>query len=514
MTLTLTLSRLPSLERPLEKLATAALTEPPIKNSASGVRAAPPTMLTTLPCEAFNSGQNNRVSRTQPKNFNAKPSSQIASGNSRNAPARVAPALLTSTSQRWKRSLTWRNNCSHASSLRRSPATVSGCGPSAATALAAAARFCSEEDASTVCAPSPANASAMPRPIPRLAPEMTTILPSNSPAMSHPPCLPVDTVLYARKRRGNGAAMKSIFIDCNNQLAPVFARVQRPDDPPIVVNGDLFQSADLPRLLAGYDICLDDHSYMPTEVMAQCRGLRHIVFLGTGASSYMDVVALNKLGIEVHTIKGYGDIAVAEHTMALMFACCRDLAGMDRAVRAGKWDPVESMQLNGKTLGLIGLGGIGREVARMARGIGMEVVAWNRSPRADAGVPLTALDELLARADVISLHLALTDETRNLLDAERLARTKRGVILVNTARGALVEEAALLDALRSGHIRHAGLDVFHTEPLAPDHPLARMENVTLTSHAAYRTLEASETLMRRAIDIARTIVEKGAAPSP
>jgi D-3-phosphoglycerate dehydrogenase len=303
--------------------------------------------------------------------------------------------------------------------------------------------------------------------------------------------------------------MKSIFVDCNDELAPVFARVQRPGDPPIVVNSKPFQSADLPRLLAGYDVCLDDHSYMPTEIMAQCPGLRHIVFLGTGASSYMDVPALNKLGIEVHTIKGYGDVAVAEHTMALIFACCRDVAGMDRAVRAGTWDPVESMQLNGKTLGLVGLGGIGREVARMARGIGMEVIAWNRSPRDDAGVPLIGLDELLARADVISLHLALHDETRNLLDAKRLARTKRGVILVNTARGALIDEAALLDALRSGHIRHAGLDVFHTEPLAPDHPLARVENVTLTSHAAYRTLEASETLMRRAIDIARTIVEKG-----
>ena len=302
--------------------------------------------------------------------------------------------------------------------------------------------------------------------------------------------------------------MKSIFVDCNDELAPVFARVQRPGDPTITVNSKPFQSADLPRLLAGYDICLDDHSYMPTEMMAQCPGLRHIVFLGTGASSYMDVAALSKLGIEVHTIKGYGDVAVAEHTMALMFAGCRDLAAMDRAVRAGTWDPVESVQLNGKVLGLIGLGGIGREVARMARGIGMEVIAWNRSPRDDAGVPLVALDELLARADVISLHLALTDETRDLLDAKRLARTKRGVILVNTARGALIEEAALLDALRNGHIRHAGLDVFHTEPLAPDHPLARMANVTLTSHAAYRTLEASETLMRRAIDIARTIAEK------
>ena len=298
--------------------------------------------------------------------------------------------------------------------------------------------------------------------------------------------------------------MKSIFIDCNNQLAPVFARVRRADDPPIAVNSDPFQPADLPRLLADYDICVDDHSYMPTEVMARCRGLKHIVFLGTGASSYMDVPALNRLGIKVHTIKGYGDIAVAEHTMALIFACCRGLARMDRAVRGGVWDPLESMQLNGKTLGLIGLGGIGREVARIARGVGMEVIGWNRSPRSE--VRLVALDELLARADIISLHLALNDETRGFIDAERLARTKRGVILVNTARAALVEEAGLLAALASGHIRHAGLDVFHAEPLKPDHPLARTENVTLTSHAAFRTLEASETLMRRAIDIVRRIV--------
>ena len=298
--------------------------------------------------------------------------------------------------------------------------------------------------------------------------------------------------------------MKSIFIDCNNQLAPVFARVRRADDPPIAVNSDPFQPADLPRLLADYDICLDDHSYMPTEVMARCRGLKHIVFLGTGASSYMDVPALNRLGIKVHTIKGYGDIAVAEHTMALIFACCRGLARMDRAVRGGVWDPLESMQLNGKTLGLIGLGGIGREVARIARGVGMEVIGWNRSPRSE--VRLVALDELLARADIISLHLALNDETRGFIDAERLARTKRGVILVNTARAALGEEAGLLAALASGHIRHAGLDVFHAEPLKPDHPLARTENVTLTSHAAFRTLEASETLMRRAIDIVRRIV--------
>src|SRR5438105_11180068 len=218
--------------------------------------------------------------------------------------------------------------------------------------------------------------------------------------------------------------MKSISIDCNHQLAPVFTRVQRPDDPPIAINRDPFQSADLPRLLAGYEVCLDDHSYMPTEAIAQCRGLKHIVFLGTGASSYMDVPALNRLGIDVHTITGYGDIAVAEHTMALIFACCRDLARMDRAVRGGVWDPLESMQLNGKTLGLIGLGGIGREVARIARGVGMKVIAWNRSPRTE--VRVVALDALLACADIISLHLALNDATRGLINGQRRASMKPG----------------------------------------------------------------------------------------
>jgi len=301
--------------------------------------------------------------------------------------------------------------------------------------------------------------------------------------------------------------MKSIFIDCNKQLAPVFAAVARPDDPPIVIHGEAFSAPDLPRLLAGYGICLDDHSYMPTDALRECRSLRHIVFLGTGASSYMDVAGLASLGIKVHTIKGYGDTAVAEHTIALMFACCRDLARMDRSVRNGIWDPLESMQLKDKTLGLIGLGGIGREVARIARGIGMQVIGWNRTARPDAGVPLLDLDTLMTRSDVISLHLALTEETRGMIGTQQLARMKPGVILVNTARAALVDEPALVEALRSGRIRHAGLDVFHAEPLSPDHPLARLENVTLTSHAAFRTLEASMTLMRRAVDIVRGIIK-------
>jgi D-3-phosphoglycerate dehydrogenase len=298
--------------------------------------------------------------------------------------------------------------------------------------------------------------------------------------------------------------MKSLFIDCNDQLAPVWDSVARPGDPPIAVNRKPYALADLPRVLKGYDICVDDHSYLPTDLVEQCDALKHVVFLGTGPASYMNLAELAERGIKVHTIRNYGDTAVAEHTIALMFAACRDVAAMDREVRAGIWVPHGGVQLLGKTLGVIGLGGIGAEVVRMGQGLGMEVVAWNRSPR--PGAPLVPLDELLARSDVISMNLTLGDETRGFLGPAQFARMKPGVIFVNTARAALVDETALIAALRSGHIRHAGLDVFHAEPLKPDHPLAGMDNVTLTAHAAFRTLEASQTLLRRAIDIVRGIV--------
>jgi D-3-phosphoglycerate dehydrogenase len=297
--------------------------------------------------------------------------------------------------------------------------------------------------------------------------------------------------------------MKSLFIDCNDQLAPVWDSVGRPGDPAIDVNRKPYALPELPQVLKGYDICVDDHSYLPTDLVDKCGSLKHVVFLGTGAASYMNIAELAERGIKVHTIRNYGDTAVAEHAIALMFAACRDVAAMDREVRAGTWVPHGGVQLLGKTLGVIGLGGIGAEVLRMGQGLGMEVIAWNRSPR--PGAPLVPLDELLARSDVISMNLTLGDETRGFLGPAQFARMKPGVIFVNTARAALVDEAALIEALRSGRVRHAGLDVFHAEPLKPDHPLAHMENVTLTAHAAFRTLEASMTLLRRAIDIVRDI---------
>jgi D-3-phosphoglycerate dehydrogenase / 2-oxoglutarate reductase len=298
--------------------------------------------------------------------------------------------------------------------------------------------------------------------------------------------------------------MKTIFLDCNDQLAPVWQRVVRADDPPIDVNREPFDQSELPQVLNGYDICIDDHSYLPTDLVAQCTPFKHIVFLGSGPASYMNVAELAARGITVHTIRNYGDTAVAEHAIALLLASCRDIARMDREVRSGTWVPHEAVQLFGKTLGVIGLGGIGREVVRLGRGLGMAVIAWNRTPY--PGDPVVPLDELLARADVISLNIALTEETRGMLGAAQFALMKPGVILINTARAALVDEKTFIAALRTGRIRHAGLDVFHNEPLKPDNPLARMDNVTLTAHAAFRTPEASMNLLRRSIDIVRDII--------
>ena len=299
--------------------------------------------------------------------------------------------------------------------------------------------------------------------------------------------------------------MKTIFIDCNPQLGAVWKRVCRQDDPAVTINTTPFEKNELPRVIGDYDIAIDDHSYMPTDLVRLCKNLKHIVFLGTGAASYMNVAELEAAGVKVHTIKGYGDTAVAEQTIALMMAACRDLARMDRNIRAGTWAPREGMQLFGKTLGIIGLGGIGSEVARIAKGLGMQVIGWNRTQRADANVTTVELDDLVQRSDVISINLTLNDETRGFLDKARIARMKPGVIFINTARGALADEAALLEALKSGHIRHAGLDVFHNEPLKAGDPLAALDNVTLSAHAAFRTLEASMTLLRRAIDIVKSV---------
>jgi D-3-phosphoglycerate dehydrogenase len=300
--------------------------------------------------------------------------------------------------------------------------------------------------------------------------------------------------------------MRGIFIDAGTELGDVCSSVMRRDDPPLSINRvDQIAAEDLPDALSGYDFVLNDHTQFPTEVMRRCVGLKHVIFLGTGARSYMNPDELASFGVTVHIIKGYGDTAVGEHAIALMWAAARDIALMDRGVRAGGWPRTELMQLSGKTIGLLGFGGIASEVARIAHGSGMRVIAWNRSPKNSPGIEFVDLDTLFAQSHVLSVHLLLNDETRGFLSADRIAKLRPGVLLVNTARGAVVDEAAMIKALKSGHIRHAALDVFTTEPLPADHELRTLPNVTLSAHSAFRTPEASQTLLRRALDIARKI---------
>jgi D-3-phosphoglycerate dehydrogenase len=308
------------------------------------------------------------------------------------------------------------------------------------------------------------------------------------------------------------AAVRAVFVDANPTLAAVAETLLQVPGLHVTINRqpDIRPDA-LPATLAGAAIAVIDHTHLPMPIARQCDGLRDVVFLGTGARSYMNPEELADAGIRVHTIKGYGDTAVAECAIALMWAGARGLCLMDRAMRAGRWVRSDGLQLSGRTLGLIGFGSIAAEVARIAAGMGMKVVAWNRSPKAHPDVEFVPLEHLLARSDVVSLHLLLNDETRGFLSRERLAAMRPGAILVNTARGALVDEAAMVDALRAGHLRHAGLDVFEVEPLPADHVLATLPNVTLSAHSAFRTPEANHNLIAAAREHCRAIVAQARA---
>jgi D-3-phosphoglycerate dehydrogenase / 2-oxoglutarate reductase len=300
--------------------------------------------------------------------------------------------------------------------------------------------------------------------------------------------------------------LKAVFVDATDSLAEIAARLFRADGLAVAINRQpAITPPELPAVLDGAAIAIIDHTHLPTEIAADCHGLKHVVFLGTGARSYMNPEQLAERGIAVHTIKGYGDTAVAECAVGLMWSAARGFGEMDRAMRAGSWQRRDGIELTGKTLGLVGFGGVASEVARIATGCGMRVLAWNRTPKSHPAVSFVPLEHLLAESDVVSLHLLLSEETRGFISSARIAAMRPGVILINTARGALVDEDAMIEALCSGQIRHAGLDVFVTEPLPAGHALTMLPNVTLSAHSAFRTPEASENLVQAAFEHCRRI---------
>jgi phosphoglycerate dehydrogenase-like enzyme len=238
--------------------------------------------------------------------------------------------------------------------------------------------------------------------------------------------------------------------------------------------------------------------YLTGPVLRQLPALRLVAFTGTGAGSFVDLAVAAERGIAVANVTRYGDIAVAEHALALTFALARRVAEGDRAIRAGQWAGAQGIELAGKTAGIVGYGGIGARFAGLLEAVGMRVVAWTPHPDparltspAQRFVPLA---ELMASSDVVSLHLALTDDTRGMIGEPLLRAMKPGALLVNTARAELIAPGALEAVLAAGHIM-AALDVFEAEPLAADSPLRERPNVILTPHQGYNTPESLDRML-------------------
>jgi D-3-phosphoglycerate dehydrogenase len=250
---------------------------------------------------------------------------------------------------------------------------------------------------------------------------------------------------------------------------------------------------DAARKLAPFQVLglLRERTAFPRELIEKLPNLKFMVLTGARAASLDDKAATER-GIPISTTPGGGSNApTAELGWALLMMCARDLAKAERLARAGKWhDGIEQMVvLEGKRLGILGLGKLGSRAAAYGKAFGMDVVAWsqNLTPEkaAAGGATYVSKDELLATSDFVSIHLALSARTRGLIGAADLAKMKKTAILVNTSRGPIVDEDALIAALKNRTILHAGLDVYDKEPLPADHPLIKLDNVTLIPHLGY-----------------------------
>ncbi len=270
-----------------------------------------------------------------------------------------------------------------------------------------------------------------------------------------------------------------------------------PDAPPLAALAEGSREAE------GLLCLLSDR--IDAELLAASPRLRAISSCSVGLD-HVDLAAATARGIPVGHTPGVLTETTAELAVGLLFAAARRIVEADRHVREGRWKEawdawgLLGRDLRGATLGVIGLGAIGRAVAERAGALGMRVLGWSRSRRAVAGVEAAAFDELLRRSDFVSVHVALTPETRGLLGAQALARMRPGAILVNTARGGIVDEAALVEGLRSGRIAAAALDVFAREPLPAESPLLCAPNLILLPHIGSATVATRARMAELAVE--------------
>ncbi|MFL6632956.1 MAG: D-2-hydroxyacid dehydrogenase [Massilia sp.] len=296
-----------------------------------------------------------------------------------------------------------------------------------------------------------------------------------------------------------------VFLDRDSLIAnirkPAFAHRWR--DYPATSAGEVVER------LRGATIAITNKVPLRADAIAQLPDLKMIAVAATGTDN-VDLAACRERGIVVANIRNYSLVSVPEHCFALILAVRRNLRAYVADVEAGRWEQSTRFclldhpigDLAGSRLGIVGYGALGRRVAQIARAFGMDVAVTSRSPVPDADVVQLPLDELLATSDVVSLHLPLTDQTRHMIGARELASMKRNAILVNTARGGLVDEAALAQALTDGTIAGAGFDVLSKEPPVPDNPLLqlRLPNFVLTPHVAWASGGAMQTLADMLVD--------------
>lgn len=303
--------------------------------------------------------------------------------------------------------------------------------------------------------------------------------------------------------------MRAIFhYDCGPRLVARLAELAR--EGFAIAPCPEADDARLAALLPEAEVLLHVLKPATAAVIAQAPRLRLIQKIGVGVNT-IDLDAARARAIAVCNMPGTNTQAVAEAALLLILAALRNLAGLDRACRAGQgWVVGPALQervgeLRGRTIGLVGAGMVPRALAPMLQALGGRVIYSSRGAHPELGIPRRELPALLAEADIVSLHLPLVPETERLIDGAAIARMKPGAILVNTARGGLVDEAALVAALQGGHLRAAGLDVFADEPLAPDNPLLALDNVVLTPHVAWLTPETLDRSLAVAVENMRRL---------
>ena len=300
-------------------------------------------------------------------------------------------------------------------------------------------------------------------------------------------------------------ARVAILDDYQNVARRMADWASLPAGTDVVVFADhLKEAGAVAGRLADFDavVAMRERTAFPRALLERLPKLKLLVTTGMRNAS-IDVGAAVERGITVCGTSGL-PYPTAELTWGLILALARHIPAEDRATREGRWQVSCGLGLNGKTLGVIGLGGLGSRVAKIGSAFEMEVIAWSQNltaaRAAEVGAKLVTKDELLSRSDVVSVHLVLGDRSRGLLGAAELARMKRTSYLINTSRGPIVDEAALVAALRQGTIAGAGLDVFDDEPLPLDHPLRSLPNTVLTPHLGYVTEEGYRIFYGQALE--------------